>query len=299
MLNREKLDIYSESPDKSTIMTVLFDVLSNIILLLAPINPMLTEEIYLKMFKPYMNSIGLKETDSIHLQNWPEIQEDKINLDLEDQMIFTKDLIELIRALKEENKIRLRWPNKKIIIVPKDGMPKLSFPDIITQIGNVKELEVKDSVEVNNNLVKAESKYCTVYLDISLDETLLAERVVNDLIRNLQFSRKKNNFKVGEQIKLSIGTNVEYLKRYINKNRDAITDKVTAQKLEIVDEELPKDEGKVFGKLNLCPNNACSASLKENIITKLEKRNDLICPYCKTKLEMNKIKAITFNFKKT
>ena len=298
MLNREKLDIYSDSPDKFTIMALLFDILSKIILLLAPINPMLTEEIYLKMFKPYINSIGLEETESIHLQDWPTFQEKKINLDLEDQMLFTKDLIELIRALKEENKIRLRWPNKRIIIEPKEGMPKLTFPGIIKQIGNVKELEIKESVKINKNLVKAESKYCNIYLDTSLDDTLLAERVINDLLRNLQFSRKKNNFKVGEKIKLSIGTNMGYLNTYLKENKDIISDKVTAQELEIIDGELPKDEEKVFGQLNLCPNSTCSASLKENIIAKLGKNNDIKCPYCNTILKMDDIKTITFNFLK-
>jgi len=298
MLNREKLDIYSESPDKFMVMTVLFDLLLKVILLLAPINPMLTEEIYLQMFKPYMNSIGLKETESIHLQDWPIFQEDKINVDLEEQMLFTKDLIEIIRALKEENKIRLRWPNKRIIIEPKEGMPKLTFPEIIKQIGNVKHLEIHDSVKTSKNLVKAESKYCTIYLDISLDDTLLAESVINDLVRNLQFSRKKNNFKVGEKIALSIGTNIEYLNDYIKKNRDTISDKVTVQDLEIIDGKLPQDEERVFGKLNLCPNSNCSASLKENIITKLEKDNDINCPYCGTKLKMDNIRPITFSFLK-
>ncbi|MFX0030495.1 MAG: class I tRNA ligase family protein, partial [Candidatus Hermodarchaeota archaeon] len=298
MLNREKLDIYSDSPDKFTIMAVLYDVLLKVILLLAPINPMLTEEIYLKMFKPYMKSMELKETESIHLQDWPITKENNINLELEDQMLFTKDLIELVRALKEENKIRLRWPNKRIIIEPKDGMPKLTFPDIIKQIGNVKALEIKDSVKTDETLVKAESKYCNIYLDTSLDDNLLAERVVNDLIRNIQFSRKKNNFKVGEKIRLSIGTNEEYLKNYINNNQSAISDKVTAQNLKIVDRDLAKEKEKVFGELNLCSNSICSASLKENIINKLKKSIDNFCPYCNTKLNLDDIKKITFNFNK-
>ncbi|MFX1426039.1 MAG: isoleucine--tRNA ligase [Promethearchaeota archaeon] len=298
MLNREKLDIYSDSPDKFTIMAVLYDVLLKVILLLAPINPMLTEEIYLKMFKPYMKSMELKETESVHLQDWPKAKENNINLELEDQMLFTKDLIELVRALKEENKIRLRWPNKRIIIEPKDGMPKLTFPDIIKQIGNVKALEIKDSVKTDETLVKAESKYCNIYLDTSLDDNLLAERVVNDLIRNIQFSRKKNNFKVGEKIRLSIGTNEEYLKNYINNNQSAISDKVTAQNLKIVDRDLAKEKEKVFGELNLCSNSICSASLKENIINKLKKSIDNFCPYCNTKLNLDDIKKITFNFNK-
>ena len=74
-------------------------------------------------------------------------------------MLFTKDLIEFIRALKEENKIRMRWPNKRIIIEPKEGMPKISFPEIVKKVGNVKELAIKDSVKSDDNLIKVESKY--------------------------------------------------------------------------------------------------------------------------------------------
>ncbi|MFX1346885.1 MAG: isoleucine--tRNA ligase, partial [Promethearchaeota archaeon] len=245
MLNREKLDIYSESPDKFMIMTVLFDILFKVILLLAPINPMLTEEIYQKMFKPYMTSIGLEETESIHLHNWPIVEEEKIDIELEDQMLFTKDLIEFIRALKEENKIRMRWPNKRIIIEPKEGMPKITFPEIVKNVGNVKELTIEDTVESNDNLIKVESKYCNIYLDINLDEELLAERIINELIRNIQYSRKRNNFKVGEQITLSIGTNSEYLKNYIERNVELLSDRVTAKKLEIKQGDLSKEKEEI------------------------------------------------------
>ncbi|MFW9867519.1 MAG: isoleucine--tRNA ligase [Candidatus Thorarchaeota archaeon] len=299
MLNRDKLDIYSDDPDKSNIMAVLFDVLLNVLILLAPVNPMLTEEIYLKLFKPYMNSLGLEETESIHLQDWAKVDENKIDSDLEDQMLFTKDLIEIIRALKDENRIRLRWPNKKLIIQPKEGMPKISFPEIIKKVGNVKDLEIKSSVKSIENLVKGESKYCNIYLDISLNTSLLAERVVNDLIRNIQFSRKKNNYKVGEKIGLTISTKTEYLKDYVEKNKDTISEKVTAENFEIILGALKKEEGEVYGQLNVCPNENCSASLKENIISKLKKNTEVKCPYCNTILTKDIKQLIEFKFIKT
>ncbi|MFX0166496.1 MAG: isoleucine--tRNA ligase [Promethearchaeota archaeon] len=296
MLNREKLDIYSESPDKFTIMAVLFDILLKVILLLAPINPMLTEELYQKMFKPYMNSMGLDETDSVHLQNWPSVEETKINIELEDQMLFTKDLIEFIRALKEENKIRMRWPNKKLIIEPKEGMPKINFPEIVKQVGNVKDLVIKDSVKLDDNLIKVESKYCNIYLDTSLDDDLLAERVINELIRNIQYSRKKNNFRVGEKIALSIGTNSEYLKNYIERNKEMLSDRVTAKNLEIKLGDLTKEKDEILGVLNICSNKDCSASLKENTLSKLKKNIEISCPYCNKDLKEDNINLIKFKF---
>ena len=298
MLNREKLDIYSEHPNKFLIMLVLYKTLLNVLLMLAPINPMLSEDIFLKMFKPYVKSLGLDETESIHLQNWPKFDENKIDVKLEDQMHFTRDLIEIIRALKDENKIRLRWPNKKLILEPKEGMPELIFPELIKKVGNVKELKIRKSVEANEQLIKAESKYCNIYLDISLDDELLAERVINDLIRNIQFTRKRNGFKVGEKIILKIGTNTEYLKDFIEKYHDFISDKVSAENLSILSGDLPEDKNLVMGKLNICSNRDCSAALKDNIILKLKKLANVNCPHCKSELNLSTIKPILFNFTK-
>ena len=298
MLNREKLDIYSEDPDKLQIMAVLYHVLYSYLLLLAPVNPMMTEEIFLTMFKPNLNSMGLKETKSLHLQYWPQFNEKLIDLELEKQMHFTRDLIENIRALKDENRIRLRWPNKKLIIEPKEDMPKIEFPEIVKQIGNVKELVVSKSVKEAKNLLKMETRYCNIYLDTSMDDDLLAERVVNDLIRNIQFSRKKNKYNVGENISLKIGTNTNYLNDYIQKNKEFISEKVTAGKINVIEKDIEEEEDKVYGQLYICHNKQCSASLKQNIISKFKKQSEVKCPYCDTKLKESEIKTVKFSFKR-
>ncbi|MHA1197663.1 MAG: class I tRNA ligase family protein, partial [Promethearchaeota archaeon] len=275
MLNREKLDIYSTDPKKHVIMALLFDILYKFLLMLAaPVNPMLTEEIYLKMFKSHIKS---QYNESIHLQDWPKYDESLINEELEKQMKFTRDLIEDIRALKDENKIRLRWPNKRIIIEPKEGMPEITFPELIKQVGNVKALEIKESVKESKDLLKAESKYYNIYLDTSLDDDLLSERIVNDLIRNIQFTRKKSNYQVGEEITLKIGTKDAHLKSLIEMRKDVIAEKVTAKKFVIEDSEIEQEDDAIIGKLNVCPNDKCFAVLKDNVAVKLQKKAELNC----------------------
>ncbi|MFX1401425.1 MAG: isoleucine--tRNA ligase [Promethearchaeota archaeon] len=298
MLNREKLDVYSEDPNKMQIMAVLYHVLYNYLLLLAPVNPMMAEELFLKMFKNHLKSMGLIETKSLHLLDWPEFNEKLIDIDLENQMIFIRDLIENIRALKDENNIRLRWPNKRLIIEPKEGMPEIEFPDIIKQIGNVKDLVVSKSVKDTKKLLKMETKYCNIYLDVSLDDGLLAERVVNDLIRNIQYSRKRNKYNVGENIELTIGAKTDYLKNYLDKNKDLISEKVTAENVRVINQNLKKEKEKVSGQLHICPNKECSASLKDNIISRFKKQSETKCPYCETKIKEKDVKLIEFEFKR-
>jgi len=295
-LNREKLDIYSDDPDKEQVMAVLYEVLFKFLLMLAPINPMLAEELYLTMFKPHTDAVDREETKSIHLQDWPQFDESLIDLDLEEKMSFTRDLIEEVRALKDENRIRLRWPNKKILIEPKENMPDLEFADLIKQIGNIKELEIKQNVQSSDNLLKKETKYADVYLDISVDDDIIAERVVNDLIRNIQYARKKNSYNVGEEIALEIGTETDYLKHYVEQQKDDISEKVSATKFSTAIKQLSQDDDKGFGTLHICPNKDCSASLKENVISKLKKKKDVNCPYCETKLSEKAIKSIFFLF---
>jgi len=295
LLNREKLDIYSENPRKSEIMALLFEVLYNVLLLLAPINPMLTEEIYLKMFKQYNHTA---HTESIHLQDYPNANEKLIDTELEAQMNFVQDLIENVRAIKDQNKIRLRWPNKQLIIEPKEGMPEIAMPEVVKQLSNVKDLVVNDKVDQTENLLKAETKYCNLYLDISVNDNLLSERVINDLVRHVQFSRKKNKYKVGEKISLTIGSQEKYLQDYINMGKENITEKVTATNFEIVNEDLKEEKETVFGKLFVCPNKKCCATLKEKIALKLEKQDDVKCPHCEILLKDGDLKVISFQFKR-
>ena len=62
--------------------------------------------------------------------------------------------------------------------------------------------------------------------------------------------------------------------------------------------ELTEEKNLVFGKLPICPNQECSATLKENIFAKLKKTKDVKCPHCNADLSEDNIKKISFNFAK-
>ena len=276
-------------------MALLYEVLYKFLLMLAPVNPMLTEEIYLKMFKPYIKGEFNK---SVHLQDYPTVEKKYIDEKLEEQMFFASDLIEQVRAIKDQNNIRLRWPNKQLIIEPKENMPEIALPNVVKQLSNVKELVIENDVKDKKGFLKAETKYCNLYLDNNLDEDLLSERVVNDLIRHIQFSRKNNKFKVGENISLTIGSPEKQLEKLVSIGKSTISDKVTATELNIKSEELKKSEGLVYGKLNVCPNPDCCATLKDNFATRLKKQKSVNCPHCNIVIKDGDLRSISFQFKK-
>jgi hypothetical protein len=122
--------------------------------------------------------------------------------------------------------------------------------------------------------------------------------VVNDLIRHIQFYRKKNKFKVGENISLTIGSPVKHLEKLISIGKGTIADKVTATELKVLNDDLKESDGMVYGKLNVCPNPDCCATLKDNFSNRLKKQKSINCPHCNVVIKQGDLKSISFQFKK-
>ena len=97
---------------------------------------------------------------------------------------------------------------------------------------------------------------------------------------------------------MTIGCQEKYLQDYINMGKENITEKVTATNFEIVNEDLKEKKEDVYGKLFVCPNKKCCATLKEKIALKLEKEDDVKCPHCETPLKDGNLKVISFQFKR-
>ena len=101
---------------------------------------------------------------------------------------------------------------------------------------------------------------------------------------------------IGKAISLNFGTNADYLRGYIEKNKDNIVEKVTAKSFKAEVNDLKAEDGKIFGKLSICPNKECSASLRDNLVSKLKKNKQGKCPHCDTLLTEDNVKTIVFNF---
>jgi isoleucyl-tRNA synthetase len=118
--------------------------------LLAPFTPFVAEEIYANLL--FGEEIGLEKPvdqwtgehpDSIHLCDYPEVDEDLIDTQLEAGMDAVRRTIELGRAARAQAKVKLRQPLRKAVVVASDAEREAieRLADVVASELNVKELD--------------------------------------------------------------------------------------------------------------------------------------------------------------
>lgn len=135
---------------KSVYMTT-YEVLTGICEICAPIIPYITEEIYK----------DLTGKESVHLADFPIVNESYINEEIETKMDLVRDLISLGRNAREDVKIKVRQPISEVII---DGKNEKLIHDLVPLIEeelNVKKVTfVSDLSNYMNFEVKPNFKVC-------------------------------------------------------------------------------------------------------------------------------------------
>jgi isoleucyl-tRNA synthetase len=294
-LIRDRVDVNSEDPTKYPTLAVLWHVLYQLLLMLTPINPMLAEEIYLKMFKP---ELGKPAKKSIHLEAWPKVDQKMMDESLESEMAVTRQIIDQVRSAKTEAKVKLRWPTKGLYIQPKDPKMSLTFKDLIREMSNVKEVEIVDQKFKANDLKATEINDIKLYLDLVDSKELQQERVLRDLLRTIQFLRKQNGLQTGEKIALTLASKHEFLHQALEDQKAQITGKVTADQMEIVKKQINAEDGWIFHDFYVCLNENCFAMIREKAATKILAGTPGQCGYCEAKLTAESLGLIQIKFKK-
>lgn len=120
---------------KKSVYVTTYEVLVGLSKLMAPIVPYLSEEMYRK----------LTNEESVHLSDYPEVNEAYINDAIEEKMDKVRRLIRIGRMLREENKIKVRQPLSEALI---DGKNQEILADLVPLIEE--ELNVKNVVFVRD-----------------------------------------------------------------------------------------------------------------------------------------------------
>jgi len=183
--SRERVWVNSEDKeDKKAFYNTMYYILVNLSIILSPFIPFLSEEIYKNLTKG----------ESVHLENWPKVNNKFYDKNLEEQMEKARKLVEIGHAKRKELGVKVRMPlaNLKIEV---DFSPRLIIKEIWPII--LSELNIKN-ISVNKDFQYPEKE-----LKVT-DEELKKEGELRDLIRKIQAKRKEMGLKPNQLIRLIV-----------------------------------------------------------------------------------------------
>ena len=204
------------------VRVVLQNVFVNLLKLIAPIMPFITEKLWQELRQK-----KIVEEESIHLCDWPKFDEKKIDLNLEKEFDTAVKILEAGFAERDKAKIGLRWPLASAKIECPFKISK-ELQEIIARQLNVKKIEL---------LAREKMK---VSLDIVMNQELEAEGFSREFARKVQAERKNKGLVKSDVIALKINCN-ERLKKMFKKNLDFLKERVNAKNIEFADGRSTKE----------------------------------------------------------
>ena len=140
--SRERFWAKGMEQDKINAYMTLYTALVEICKTAAPMIPFMTEDIYQNLVR----SIDANAPESIHLCDYPEVNEAWIDKDLEANMEELLEIVVLGRACRNTANIKNRQPIGTMYVKAEKAMDKF-YTDIIADELNVKEVKFADDVE--------------------------------------------------------------------------------------------------------------------------------------------------------
>ena len=140
--SRERLWAKGMEQDKINAYMTLYTALVTVAKAAAPMIPFMTEDIYQNLVR----SIDADAPESIHLCDYPEVNEAWIDKDLEANMEELLEIVVLGRACRNTANIKNRQPIGTMYVKAEKAMDKF-YTDIIADELNVKEVKFADDVE--------------------------------------------------------------------------------------------------------------------------------------------------------
>jgi len=184
--SRERVNPSSESEsDMSDALQTLWVVLTTYSKVLAPFIPFISEEIY----------TNLTDEESVHLADWPKVNESLIDKNLEQEMEYALQIAEKALAIRKEKGVKVKQPLASMVTTS----PIALSEEVLAVVGG--ELNIRSISNTGNN-GKEEAE--VLEIDFNLTPKLLAEGEVRDIVRKIQQERKTLGTSLDEKVNVSI-----------------------------------------------------------------------------------------------
>ncbi|KAG5897843.1 hypothetical protein JTB14_011841 [Gonioctena quinquepunctata] len=114
-MNRKRLKGEGGEQDTRVVLTTLFNILLNIVKMMAPFAPFLSETMY-----QYLKELIDSKVDSVHYLMLPEPNEKLIDINIERAVSRMQTVIEIGRVVRDRKTIPIKYPLPEIIIVHRE-----------------------------------------------------------------------------------------------------------------------------------------------------------------------------------
>jgi len=213
--------------DKIASYFVLHDAIMNAALLLAPIAPHISEEVYQHMG-------GTKP--SVHMEDWVTSNDTLIDDKIEQSMSLIQNIMEIVAAERAKMGSKLRWPLRGIIVRGNEGINDSIrvFEDVLAQQGNIKEIRYAGPNDKIDGMDAVNFDGGELFIDFSVTPEIEAEGYARELIRRIQQMRKDMKLNVEQYINCDVNAEPRLVELF-DTWKDHISAEVRAKKLIFTD----------------------------------------------------------------
>lgn len=149
-LNRKRFWGKEMSKDKMSAYQTLYTCLATVAKLLAPFAPFYADQLFMDL----INVTGKENVESVHLSDYPVVNEKFIDKELEARMSMAQKITSMILALRRKVNIKVRQPLKAIMIPAVDAEQRRHIEAVEALILNEVNVKSLKFVEGSDVLVK-------------------------------------------------------------------------------------------------------------------------------------------------
>ncbi len=226
-LIRQRTWIEKDDPAKISAYMALYEVLTKLTTVMAPISPHITEEMY-------RNLSGAHE--SVHFESWIMCDEKAIDLRLEEHMNVVRKYVEAEAAAREKSGVKRRWPvlESYAVSIDKESAEAMEhLRGVIETATSTLSFEVKPhGWKIPEAYSTADFEFGTVAINTEKTDEILAKGYSREVVRRIQQMRKGEDLDIEAFIKANVEVKDD-IANLLEKQRDYISTETRAEVLNI------------------------------------------------------------------
>ncbi|MGB9636097.1 MAG: isoleucine--tRNA ligase [Thermoplasmata archaeon] len=242
-LRRSRRRFWEDTPSKIEGYETLYTTLVTLAKLLAPLAPFASEEIYQNLVR----SVRPDAPESVHLTEFPLVDENAIRIEVEKAMKRIIELAELGRNMRQSRGVKLRQPLCEMYVECEEKLANelAQYLQYLADELNVKCVHLNKPLPSGEDYVFAETEGIKLVLNMRIDEQLRYEGLAREVVRRIQSMRKNLNLEYTQKIETGFSGDQE-IEAAIEKFREYIMRETLSEKLEKGLEKGKSEKWKIY-----------------------------------------------------